>query len=252
MEYTVHQLADLAGVSKRTLRYYDQIGLLKPSYVNSSGYRIYTDKEIDCLQQILFYRSLDIKLEEIKEIILSPDYNINTALEEQRKQLLEKRKQIDKILKMVEKTIAHRKGEINMTNKEKFEGFKKEKLQENEVKYGKEIREKYGEEVVEKSNKKFMNLSEEDYQRMMKKEEELVIALKEVLNTKDINSETAQDVYDKHKEWLMFSMPIYSNEVHVNLASMYVGDERFRRYYEEKAGIGAADMLYQIIEKYAR
>ena len=65
MEYTIKNLAQLAGVSVRTLRYYDEIGLLKPCRVNLSGYRIYGEKEVDLLQQILFYKSIDMKLEEI-------------------------------------------------------------------------------------------------------------------------------------------------------------------------------------------
>lgn len=247
MEYTVNQLADIAGVSKRTLRYYDEIGLLKQKFINESGYRIYSDNEIDLLQQILFYRSMDMKLNEIKEIILSPNYNVEDALEEQRVKLLEKRKQIDLILSNIEKTISHRKGEIKMTNHEKFEGFKKDKIQENEKSYGKEIREKYGDDEIEKSNQKFMNLSKEEYQRMLQTEEELITALKEVMNTNDLDSEVAKTVFEKHKGWLSFTWSFYSKEAHINLASMYVEDERFRSYYEDKAGIGAAEVLYKII-----
>ena len=68
MEYSIKSLAKLAGISTRTLRYYDEIGLLKPLRINSSGYRIYGDKEVDILQQILFYKALELPLEKIKEI----------------------------------------------------------------------------------------------------------------------------------------------------------------------------------------
>lgn len=72
MEYTIQKLSQLAGISTRTLRYYDEIGLLKPDRINSSGYRIYGATEVDRLQQILFYRELGVKLDSIKEIITSP------------------------------------------------------------------------------------------------------------------------------------------------------------------------------------
>ena len=77
MKYTIKKLAELAGVSTRTLRYYDEIGLLKPCRVNSSGYRIYGQKEVDLLQQILLYRSLDMKLEDIHDIISNPNFDIS-------------------------------------------------------------------------------------------------------------------------------------------------------------------------------
>ena len=68
MEYTVQKLGKMAGVSTRTLRYYDEIGILKPARINSSGYRIYGQAEVDRLQQILFYRELGVSLENIKDI----------------------------------------------------------------------------------------------------------------------------------------------------------------------------------------
>lgn len=72
MEYTIKKIAELSGVSPRTLRFYDEIGLLKPARINSSGYRIYGANEIDRLQQSLFYRSLEFKLEQIQELLNQP------------------------------------------------------------------------------------------------------------------------------------------------------------------------------------
>ena len=163
MEYTIKKLAEMAGISTRTLRYYDEIGLLKPCRVNSSGYRIYGEKEVDILQQILLYRSMDIKLEEIENIIHNSSFDICQSLIEHRKNLISKRNQLNQLILTVEKTIEYKKGEISMSNKEKFEGFKKDRLEENERKFGKEIRDKYGKGIVEASNKKFMNMNEEDF-----------------------------------------------------------------------------------------
>jgi DNA-binding transcriptional MerR regulator len=148
MEYTVQKLSRLAGVSPRTLRYYDEIGILKPARINSSGYRIYGQREVDLLQQIMFYRELGLELSRINEIISNPSFDMVSALIEHRKELLKKRKQLDLLIKNVDKTIASIEGRIKMSNREKFEGFKQEMIAENERKYGSEIREKYGEESV--------------------------------------------------------------------------------------------------------
>lgn len=251
MEYTIKALAELAGISTRTLRYYDEIGLLKPCRINSSGYRIYDEKEVDLLQQILLYRSMDMKLEDIQDIISKKGFDIYNSLIEHHKRLISRRNQIDQLILIVEKTISHNKGAIEMSNKEKFEGFKKEKLKENEEKYSKEIREKYGKETVEASNKKFLNMSEEGFKKMQQIESEMFEALKEVIKTDDLNSEEAKIVYENHKEWLSFSWPTYSEEAHMGLAEMYVADERFAKYYDDRVGESATEVLRNIIVKYA-
>ncbi len=125
MEYTVSQLAKISGVSGRTLRYYDQIGLLKPTRVNSSGYRIYGQQEVDLLQQILFYRELDVRLEDIKEIVHVPSFDQVSALKQHYHQLKEKRIRLDKIIATVEKTISNKERGISMKDNEKFIGLKK-------------------------------------------------------------------------------------------------------------------------------
>lgn len=252
MEYTIKKLAEMAGVSTRTLRYYDEIGLLKPCRVNSSGYRIYGEKEIDILQQILLYRSMDIKLEDIQNIISNPNFNICQSLIEHRESLISRRNQIDQLILTVEKTIEYKKGEISMSNKEKFQGFKKEKLKENEEKYGKEIRAKYGKETVEASNKKFMNLSEEDFNEMQSLESQVIENLLKVFESGDLDSEEAKKVYEDHKKWICFSWGSYSKESHGGLAEMYVADERFAKYYNDKAGKEVVEILRDIIVKYAK
>ena len=122
MEYTVQKLSELAKISSRTLRYYDEIGLLKPARINSSGYRIYGQKQVDRLQQILFYRALGVGLEEIKEILDNPNFNEVEALKEHQHKLLEKQKELELLLANVSKTIMLKQGRISMSNKEKFEG----------------------------------------------------------------------------------------------------------------------------------
>ncbi|RDY25231.1 MerR family transcriptional regulator, partial [Romboutsia weinsteinii] len=247
MEYTSKKFAELSGVSVRTLRYYDEIGLLKPCRINSSGYRIYGEEEVDLLQQILIYRSMDMKLEDIQKLIYQPDFNIYSALEKHYNQLISRKNQLEQLILTVEKTLEHKKGEREMSNKEKFEAFKKNKLEENEAKYGNEIREKYGKDTVEASNKKWMNMNEEDINKMQEIEREMFESLSQVINSNDLDSEEAQNVYEKHKVWLCFSWPVYSAEAHMGLAEMYVADERFAKYYNDRGGLSATEVLRDII-----
>ncbi|SMF28716.1 MerR family transcriptional regulator [Paenibacillus barengoltzii] len=249
MEYTIQKLGNLAGVSTRTLRYYDEIGLLKPARTNSSGYRIYGRREVDLLQQILFYRELGLSLEDIRSIVTDPGFDGTRALREHRNQLLDKRKQLDALIANVEKTIASHEGRISMQDQEKFEGFKKQLIEENERKYGREIREKYGEDKVEKSNQKLMNMTQEEYEKVTQLENEVKVALAEAMKTGDPAGELAQKAADLHKQWLTFYWNEYSKEAHAGLAQMYVDDERFKAYYD-KDQPGAAKFLRDAIQIY--
>lgn len=249
MEYTVAKLSRLAGVSTRTLRYYDEIGILKPARINSSGYRIYGRNEVDRLQQIMFYRELGVSLEAIKDILTSDKFDMATALKSHHEQLLAKREQLDILIRNVENTIALTEGRITMSDKEKFEGFKKDLVDENERKYGKEIREKYGEDKVNASNARFMNMTKEEFERFQKLEQEVMDTLYEAYKTGDPKSELAQKAADLHRQWLSFTWSSYCKEAHAQLARMYVEDERFTAYYDRKQP-GAAAFLRDAILVY--
>ncbi|WP_226534891.1 MerR family transcriptional regulator [Fictibacillus halophilus] len=249
MEYTVQKLGLLAGVSTRTLRYYDEIGILKPARINSSGYRIYGQTEVDKLQQILFYKELGIHLDKIKDIVNSPSFDAAAALSEHREQLLDKRLQLDKLIANVEKTIASNEGRITMKDKEKFEGFKQKMVQDNENKYGKEIREKYGDDVVNTSNEKVLNMTQSEHDEVTKLSVDLHTTLAEAFKTGDPAGKLAQKAAELHKQWLTFYWNEYSNEAHAGLAQMYVDDERFTAYYD-KDQPGTAKFLRDAIYIY--
>lgn len=142
---------------------YDEIGILKPARINSSGYRIYGQTEVNRLQQIMFYRELGVNLEAIKDIVTSASFDQAAALKEHHERLLAKREQLNLLIMNVEKTIEFEEGRKNMKDKEKFEGFKKKLIDDNEQKYGKEVREKYGDKTVNASNQKMLNMTEEQY-----------------------------------------------------------------------------------------
>lgn len=229
MEYTIQKVAKLSGVSTRTLRYYDQIDILKPGRANTAGYRMYGTKEIDRLQQILFYRKLGIKLDEIKMILDSPDFNIEQALIEHQQNLLSQRKQIDFLLNTVERTIQYYKGEIQMSDTEKFKAFKIRIVQQHEEEYGDETRETYDKKTVEQANEKWKNMSQSDYNQLQQAEEELIDSLDTLLgkNLSDLDHPFAKKAFHAHKSWLMIASPFYNQDYHRCLAEMYVSDERF-------------------------
>ena len=242
MEYTVQKLGKMAGISTRTIRYYDEIGILKPARINSSGYRIYGEKEIDRLQQILFYRELGVSLESIKEIVTAPSFDGAKALREHREKLLEKKEQLDLLIANVDKTIALTEGRIIMSDKEKFEGFKEKLIGDNEKQYGKEAREKYGEEAVNKSNNKLKNMTQEEYDKITKLENQVLETLQAAFVMGDPAGELAQKAADLHRQWLSFYWDTYTKEAHAGVAQMYVDDDRFKAYYDKKQP-GTAEFL---------
>lgn len=247
MIYTIKRLAELAGISTRTLRYYDEIQLLTPKRMEGSEYRIYEEAEVDRLQQIMFYREMGLELSAIKKILDAESFEQMTALKSHLTELQKRRKQLDLLIDNVTKTIQKEEGARKMSDQEKFQGFKEELIRENEEKYGEEIRSKYGEETVAESNAKMMNLSEEEYQHMTSLDSELSKCLQAaVLLGADPKSNEGKKAAELHREWLRISMPNYTPEVHKGLAEMYVADERFTEYYDKETA-GCAHFLRDAI-----
>lgn len=251
MEYSINQLAKLAGISTRTLRYYDEIELLSAKRVSSNGYRVYGTKEVDLLQQILFYREMGVALEEIKNIIWSKDFDGISALQEHLSSLKNKKQQIEALIHNVENTIAAAKGEKVMRDKEKFMGFKKKMLEENEQQYGKELRERFGDDVIDSSNAKLMGMTEEQYVKVQSLSLQINEALKEAQKQGDPASELAQQVCAMHEQWLRFYWVKYSKQAHLGLAQGYVEDPRFKKYYDDIAP-GCAQFLYDALQIYCK
>jgi DNA-binding transcriptional MerR regulator len=139
--YSVKQLADLAGVSRRTLHYYHETGVLEPDKVDERGYRWYGESALFTLQQILLFREMEMELSRIKEIMEDRDFSRLRALSEHKRVLESRRERLDRLLFTVESTIKHIKGEVKMEEKKIFEGFDRE----TEEKYSQEAQERWGE-----------------------------------------------------------------------------------------------------------
>jgi len=252
LEYTIQKLARLGKISTRTLRYYDEIQLLKPKRINSSGYRIYGTAEVDRLQQILLYRKLGLAIADIKKIVADPDFDEEQALQDHYQALLNKRQELDSLIQTVDLTIRSRQGGTKMNDEQKFVGFKQESLQENETKFGAEIRKKYGDQEVEAAYEKFSNLTKEQYDKMLALNEQVFQLLAKAMETKDPRGDLARDLAKAHQQWLTYTWPNYSKEAHASLAEIYVADERFTAYYDHQVGTGAARFLFEAIQAYTK
>ena len=248
MEYSINKLAKLAGISTRTLRYYDEIGLLSSKRI-SNGYRIYSQDEVDALQQILFFRALGMPLDDVKRIMTAADYDRHSALQDHLAKLLNKREQLDTLITNVQKTIAASKGEIIMSDKEKFEGFKQSLVAENEATYGAEAREKYSDAVIDASNAKMMGLTAAQYEHTQALSRQINESLKSALAQGDPGSASAQAVCALHRTWLEYFWPHYSKEAHWGLAQTYADDPRFKQYYDDIAD-GCAVFLRDALQIY--
>ena len=242
MRYTIKQLAQMAGLSTRTLRYYDEIGLLKPKREYSTGYRVYDGHDVDRLQQILFYKTMGVALDQIIRILTDQKFDPLEALKTHRDNLLLKKNQLNELLNTVEQSIAEKEGKLTMKPEEKFKGLVDRLIEENEAKYGEEIREKFGAQNVERSNQAFKNMSEETYNAMEKLGADIIEALDQAVNTVLPTSEKAQHIAQMHKQWLSYAWGYYNKEAHAGLVQMYVEDERFKSYYDVN-GPGRAELL---------
>jgi len=179
-----------------------------------------------------------------------PKFSRLDALEEQRQLLLVKQNEVNSLLTNINQTIAEYKGKNTMTDSEKFAAFKKQKLTENETKFGAETRAKYGKDTVIASNNKFSNLSEKDYKEMKDIENQLIVDLIELKKQPNLDSDLAKRIYQEHKSWLEFTWPNYTKEAHRGLVDMYMEDNRFAKYYDDKADTPVVKTLHDVVYHY--
>ena len=221
-------------MTTRTLRYYDEIGLLKPAGTGSNGYRYYDRENLLRLQQILFFRELDVPLDDILLIMSQPDFNLPGALENHRTALRNRASRLKKLIDTVDRTIATIKGEEKMKEKELFEGF-------DETKYEEEVRQRWGHTPqYAESQKKWASYSKD--QKQLIKEEGGRLAIRMV--TTDPNAKPDDpDVQNAIGEYHAYiNKYFYTCDVGFirNLSDMWVQDERFAINYERIREGGAA------------
>jgi MerR family transcriptional regulator, thiopeptide resistance regulator len=225
--YTVKQLAKLAGVSVRTLHYYDEIGLLKPSSLGGNGYRHYEEEALLKLQQILFYRELELSLDEIKGIMNHPDFDVLTALRSHKEALQGRVERLKRLIQTVDNTIDQVKGNENMDAKGLFEGFS----EEEQEKYAKEAEQMYDSETVRASNRRWKAYSDAEKKRILAEGKAIYLDLVAAMPKGASSSEVQAVVERWHKNMQYFWSP--NDEQLLGLADLYNEDPRFRANYDK-------------------
>ncbi|WP_068774791.1 MerR family transcriptional regulator [Paenibacillus sp. FJAT-26967] len=226
MPYKVKEVADLVGVSVRTLHHYDEIGLLHPDYVNAAGYRLYTDKGLQRLQQILFFREIGFSLQEIKTLLNSPGFDRKRALIGHKELLLEKLKRLKDIISTVDRTIDSIEGGTVMSGKEMFEGFDLRSVEEHKKKYEAETRRKYGDETIDAVEKRTGSYTKENWEGIMSESRHIYAkVIAEMSGGAD--DPHVQEAVGELRQWITDHFYECTPEIFRGLGDLYVDDERF-------------------------
>lgn len=240
----VKEVAELTGISVRTLHYYDEIGLLTPA-TTETGYRLYSNDDLEKLQQILFFRALDFSLKKIKTILEEPGFDRMEALNYQKEILHEKKRRLDKMITMIDKTIQNVKGEKTMTDQERFAGFD---FSQNP--YEQEARERYGDEAINRSKKKINSLSKEEKNALGHSFDSIYKRLANLRNGSPEADEAQKAIHDWY-EFLNGNVGYhYTLEAFEGLGQMYVDDERFTKNIDQY-GEGLALFMREAMKVYA-
>jgi DNA-binding transcriptional MerR regulator len=226
MIYTVDQLSKVAGISVRTLHYYDEIGLLKPSFVRPNGYRIYEQKELLKLQQILFFRELEFSLEQITEMIHAPNFNSKKVLADQRKLLELKKERIEKLILSVDKRLKG--GEKNMDDTQLFGSFDDKQMEE----YKKEAKKRWGHtEAWKQSQERTKHWTKADYKKIADEGNKFTAELAKLMD-RGTEDEDVQKMIAQHYQGIQQFYDC-SLEMYRGLGQLYVDDPRFGAYYNK-------------------
>ena len=230
MAYKVNQLAQLAGISVRTLHHYDEIGLLEPSERSEAGYRLYSIAELERLQQILYYRELGFPLTAIRRVMSHPRFDRLEALAEQRRLLIEKRRRIDAMITGLDRALANAEKGINMDEKDMFEVFG----DFDPTQYEEEVKERWGEtDAYKESARRTAAYGKEDWARIKTEQDEINSDLVDLAaGGAAPDDERVQEVVERH--WRSLNDNFYScaPEMYRGLGEMYVADPRFKATYD--------------------
>lgn len=230
LTYTVGQVAKLAHVSVRTLHHYDELGLLTPSERSEAGYRLYTESDLERLQQVLFYKELGFSLDEIRSMMTDPAYNRRDALVAQRELIAKQMLRLQAMLDLIDKTIASLDGGVRLSQEEMFEVFG----DFDPTKYEEEVQKRWGHtEAYRESSRRAAGYSKEDWQRFKAETGEIHAAIAALMDAGvPANDPRAMDAVERHR--LLIDRWFYpcSREMHAELGNMYVTDPRFTATYE--------------------
>jgi DNA-binding transcriptional MerR regulator len=243
MDYTVKQLGQLAGITARTLHYYDEIGLLKSERVAPNGYRYYGEASVLRLQQILFYRELDIPLEKISQLLNGDNFEAEEALRNHRKALEQRIERLKRLIETIEETILHLQGVKHMDDKNLFNAFSDEEQEE----YAKEAERLYDPEIVRASQKKWKSYSDDDKKRIGEEGNAAYAALAAAIphGPGSPEAQAGVELWRKHMDYFWTPNP----EQLVGLTELYLQDARFKANFD-KIDARLADFMHEAVKIY--
>jgi DNA-binding transcriptional MerR regulator len=244
LSYTVGEVARLAHVTVRMLHHYDEIGLLVPGERSQAGYRVYSDADLERLQQILFYRELGFPLEEVGSILDAPGDDALDHLRRQRVALEDRIARLQAMVAAVQSAMEAREMGMSLTPEERFEVFGEWPLEEHE----KEAAERWGETAAyQESARRTARYTKEDWLRIKANADALDEKLAALVRAGvDPSSQAAMDLAEEHRLQIHETFYDCSHEMHVGLGDMYVADARFNDRYEDLAP-GLATFLHEAI-----
>ena len=239
MKMQIKEFAEFTGVSVRTLHYYDEIGLLRPAEVDRiTGYRFYDEDSLFRMQEILFYRELDFSLKSIGEILFSPNYDKNKALNEQKQLLILKKERLERLIASID---GAAKGENVMPAFDNSE-FEKYKAEAKEKWGTTDAYKEHAEKTKNYSKQKWNNLAE-GMDHIMG---EFAVCMK---NGKMSDSEEAQNLVKMLQSHITENYYVCTNEILNGLGKMYVADEHFKNNIDKHAD-GTAAFISEAIAVY--
>ncbi len=243
MKMNISEFARLSGVSVRTLHYYDEIGLLKPDFVDeNTSYRFYGEKAFSTMQEILFYRELDFSLKNIKEFITSPSHNKTEVLKAQKQLLILKKQRLERIIEAIS---SDEKGEKIMS----FDAFNKSEID----KYTGEVKRRFGgTEAYRQSQEKTANYTENDWSNLEQGLNQIISEFDKAKNNGvKATDQEAKVLVKKLQNFITETQYSCTNEILASLGEMYVADERFKKNID-KAGSGTAEFMSKAIKEYCK
>jgi DNA-binding transcriptional MerR regulator len=232
--YSIKQIADLAGITTRTLRYYDQLGVLKPAEIGENDYRYYDHNNLLRLQQVLFYRELRLPLKEIQSILSQPNFNLQSALIKHRRALQKKADRLSTLLETIDKTLNSLEGDRTMPEKEYFDGF-------DETRYEQEAQDLWGNtSQYKESQQKWSSYSKDQKEEIKKRGARITHQMvTEDPDSKPDDPEVQTAVAEYHAYINKYFYTCTAKDLR-GLAEMWVNDPRFAINYERIREGGAA------------
>lgn len=252
MEYSIHDLSKLSGVSTRTLRWYDEIDLLKPGRVADSGYRYYGPAQVDRLQAILTYRALGVELARIRDCLDAPSFDRLALLRQHLTALYAQKARLESMIGSVEQTIHREERKEPMKDEAKFAALKEQVVAENEAAYGQEARKRYGNQSVDAANKTLLGMTAAQYETWTALDAELRQRLENAVDAgHSPASEEGKALCELHRRWLAMTDKTLTAAKQKGIAELYVLDDRFTAYYDRKVP-GCAQFLRNAVATWAQ